>query len=77
MLCDKFGWNWPNGSGEERWKFEKFTDRQTDDGQQVIWKNSPESKKSVIRKTWKYKKNSQNSSEWCRFILKKINAYIQ
>ena len=25
MLCAKFGWNWPSGSGEEDWKCEKFT----------------------------------------------------
>ena len=25
MLCAKFGWDWPNGSEEEKWKYEKFT----------------------------------------------------
>ena len=25
MLCAKFSWNWPSGSGEEDWKCEKFT----------------------------------------------------
>ena len=31
MLCSKFSWNWPFGSGVRRWKCGKFTDRQTDD----------------------------------------------
>ena len=41
MLCAKFGWNWPRGSGEEDENAKNLqtdgrTDRQTDDGQQVI-----------------------------------------
>ena len=31
MLCAKFGWNWPSGSGEE-------DENVTDDGRQVIRK---------------------------------------
>ena len=44
MLCAKFGWNWPSGSGEEDENGKNFrqtdgrTDKQTDDGQQVIRK---------------------------------------
>ena len=28
MLCDKFSWNWPGGSGEDK-KIEKFITRTT------------------------------------------------
>ena len=47
MLCAKFGWNWPSGSGEEDENVKSLqtdrqtdrrTDRQTDDGQKVIRK---------------------------------------
>ena len=43
MLCAKFGWNWPSGSGEEDENVKSLqtnrrTDRQTDDGRQVIRK---------------------------------------
>ena len=42
MLCAKFGWNWPSGSGEDENVKSLQTDRQTDgwtdDGQQVIRK---------------------------------------
>ena len=43
MLCAKFGWNWPNGSGEEvknvkSLQTDKQTDGQTDDRQQAIRK---------------------------------------
>ena len=47
MLCAKFGWNWPSGSGEgdenvKSWQTDRWTDEQTDgwtdDGQQVIKK---------------------------------------
>ena len=39
MLCAKFGWNWPSGSGEEDENVKCLqTDRQTDDGRQVIRK---------------------------------------
>ena len=39
MLCAKFGWNWPSGSGEEVENRKSLqTDRQTDDGRQVIRK---------------------------------------
>ena len=47
MLCAKFGWNWPSGSGEEDenvkslqtdGRTDRRTDRQTDDGRQVIRK---------------------------------------
>ena len=47
MLCAKFGWNWPSGSGEEDdhvkslqtdRQTDRRTDRQTDDGRQVIRK---------------------------------------
>ena len=36
MLCAKFGWNWPGGSGEEDDNVKSLqTDGQTDDGQTV------------------------------------------
>ena len=38
MRCAKFGWNWSSGSGKKRWKWEKFTDRRTEeqtDGQRT------------------------------------------
>ena len=39
MLCAKFGWNWPSSSGEEDENVKSLqTDRQTDDGRQVIRK---------------------------------------
>ena len=43
MLCTKFGWNWPSGSGEEDENVKSLqtngqTDRRTDDGRQVIRK---------------------------------------
>ena len=43
ILCAKFGWNWPSGSGEEdknvkSLQTDRQTDRQTDDGRQVIRK---------------------------------------
>ena len=39
MLFAKFGWNWPSGSGEEDENVKSLqTDRQTDDGRQVIRK---------------------------------------
>ena len=43
MHCAKFGWNWPRGSGEEDENVKSLqtdgrTDRQTDDGRQVIKK---------------------------------------
>ena len=47
MLCAKFGWNWPSGSGEEDenvkslqtdGQTDRQTDGQTDDGRQVIRK---------------------------------------
>ena len=39
MLCAKFGWNFPSGSWEEDENMKSLqTDRQTDDGQQVIRK---------------------------------------
>ena len=51
MLCAKFGWNWPSGSGEEDEnvkslqtdrqtdrRTDRRTDGQTDDGRQVIRK---------------------------------------
>ena len=47
MLCVKFGWNWPSGSGEEDENVKSLqtdgqtdgqTDRQTDDARQVIRK---------------------------------------
>ena len=43
MLCAKFGWNWPSGSGEEDENVKSLqtdgrTDRQTDAGRQVIRK---------------------------------------
>ena len=47
ILCDKFGWNWPSGSGEEDENVKSLqtdrrrdrqTDRRTDDGRQVIRK---------------------------------------
>ena len=43
MLCAKFGWNWPSGSGEEDENVKSLqtdgqTDRRTDDGRQVIRK---------------------------------------
>ena len=43
VLCAKFGWNWPSGSGEEdenvkSLQTDRQTDRQTDDGRQVIRK---------------------------------------
>ena len=31
MLCTKFGWNWPSGSGEEDENGKKFTDRRAMD----------------------------------------------
>ena len=31
MLCAKFGWNWPSGSGEEDETVKKFKERQTGD----------------------------------------------
>ena len=43
MLCAKFGWNWPSGSGEEdenvkSLQTDRQTDGQTDAGRQVIRK---------------------------------------
>ena len=47
MLCAKFGYNWPSGSGEEDEnvkslqtdeRTDRRTDRETDDGRQVIRK---------------------------------------
>ena len=42
MLCVKFGWNRPSGSGEEmkmwKWRTDRQTDGQTDDRRQVIRK---------------------------------------
>ena len=43
MLCAKFGWNWPSGSGEEdenakSLQMDGWTNGQTDDGQQAIKK---------------------------------------
>ena len=39
MFCAKFGWNWPNGSGEEDENVKSLqTDGQTDEWQQVIRK---------------------------------------
>ena len=35
MLCAKFAWNWPSGSG---WKSEKFTTTTTDNGHILIGK---------------------------------------
>ena len=38
MLCAKFGWNWPSGSGEEdeMWKvYDDNDDNNDDDGQRT------------------------------------------
>ena len=48
ILCTKFGWNWPSGSGaRRRWKCEKFTTTPTkttttDNGYILIQKSSLE-----------------------------------
>ena len=43
MLCAKFGWNWPNDSGEEdenvkRLQTDRWTDGWTDDSRMAIRK---------------------------------------
>ena len=44
MLCAKFGWNWPSGSGEEDENVKSLqTDRQTD-GQTDRWRTTGDQK---------------------------------
>ena len=55
MLCAKFGWKWPSGSG----KWEKFNDKWTDDKQHVIekltWASSSDKLKTYFKKLLFYK----------------------
>ena len=68
MLCAKFGWNWPSGSGEEDENVKSLhqdrgsdgrRDRQTDDGQQAI-KKAPLS----FHPRWATKKHIQIKSKF-------------
>ena len=48
MICAKFGWNWPNDSGED----ENAKSLRTDDRQQAIIKFSSGELKEFLKYGW-------------------------
>ena len=65
MICSKFGWNWPSGSGEEveNVKVYRQTDRQTDDGrsEKLTWAFSSGELKTKRKKKQTKKKNRKKN----------------
>ena len=81
LLCAKFGWNWPSGSGEEDENVKSLqTDRQTGDGRQVIrkahlsfqlrWAKKPKNKNYHIRREYQMRvKFTDKWKKWSCFFM--------
>ena len=81
MICAKFGWNWPKGSGDWRWKSEKFTTTSTtmtDNGQilseKLTWALNLKKEKFTDKRTDKQTTDNKHLSfqlRWAKNCISK------